>query len=145
MKKLFLSVLPLMLLFLISCKKNSGAKSNEEKLMSGSWKIQAASANGSDVMPLVPSCVKDNKVSFQTGGIGFLSEETDICNPSNETNFLWSLINNDTQLSMSANIIPGGTGAFTIVTLSESSLVLSQESSLIPSPTPVTVVISLVH
>lgn len=128
-----------------SCKKDSQPETREEQMRSGPWVFQSASASGSDVSGFIPACNKDNYISFNTGGIGSIDEKTDVCSPSNAVNFLWSLTNGETKLSMSATIIPGGSGEFNIVSLNSSTLVLSQETSLIPSPTPVTVVVTLVH
>lgn len=114
-------------------------------LKNGAWILVSASANGTDVTSVIPDCVKDNETTFQGAGIGFTLEKANVCSPSYETNFTWTLQNSNTTLSMSATLIPGGSGVFTVVTLNETNLVLSQESSLIPSPTPVTVVATFRH
>ena len=148
MKKYNLPFLTLFFVLLLSssCSKSKNStSSNDTNIKKGSWKIQAASADGTDILSLIPACVLDNEITFQAGGIGVVEEKSNVCTPSNESNFLWSFKNNEAQLSMTASIIPGGTGDFTIVTLNAATLVLSQQSSLIPSPTPVTVTVTLVH
>lgn len=138
--------LPLVLLFLFSgCKKDSAPKTPEDHLKAGVWILVSASANGTDVTSMIPNCVKDNETVFQSGSVGYTLEKTDVCAPSYETTFTWTLQNNNTTLNMSANLIPGGSGTFTVVTINETNLVLSQESSLIPSPTPVVVVATFQH
>lgn len=146
-KRLAHQILPaLILLFSFSaCDKNSEPKTAADFLKTGVWVLASASANGTDITSMIPTCVKDNETVFQTGGVGYTLEKTDVCSPSYETTFTWSLQNNNTTLNMSATLIPGGSGVFTVVAVNETNLVLSQESSLIPSPTPVTVVATFKH
>ena len=131
--------------FSVSCNKKSTKSADEKNITSGSWKIQSVTANGADVSGFVPACVLDNDFTFQSGGVGMLKENANVCSPSNEGNFLWGFNNSRTQLTMTTDLIPGGTSDFTIITLSATTFVLSQESSLVPSPDPVTVTVTLVH
>lgn len=142
-----LTILPaLFLLFTFSaCDKNSEPKTAADYLKTGVWVLVSASANGTDITSMIPSCVKDNETAFQSGGVGYTLEKTEVCSPSYETTFTWALQNSDTRLTMSAALVPGGSGVFTVVSVNETNLVLSQESSLIPSPTPVTVVATFKH
>ncbi|MDX1955082.1 MAG: lipocalin family protein [Chitinophagaceae bacterium] len=130
---------------ILSCQKEGDPpKTRTELLASGAWKLQSATANGSDVTSQVPTCNKDNETTFQSNGTGNLLEKANVCSPSNETNFTWSFQNNETELALSAQLIPSGSGNFTIVTLTETTLVLSQASTLIPGP-PITIVGTFVH
>jgi len=143
LKNIFLPVLAAGLLF--ACNKKTSVSSNEKNITNGPWKIQSVMANGSDASGFIPACVLDNEFTFESGGLGKLAEKANVCSPSNEGNFLWGFNNTQTKITMTADLIPGGSGDFTIVTLNETTLALSQESSLIPSPDPVIVTVTLVH
>ena len=141
---LYLALLTLGLTLGACQKESTPAKTRTELLALGPWKLQSATANGTDVTAQVPSCYKDNETSFQSNGSGNLLEKADVCSPSNETSFTWSFQSNETQLALTAQLIPQGSGNFTIVSLTETTLVLSQASNLIPGST-VTIVGTFVH
>ncbi|MGZ5221823.1 MAG: hypothetical protein ACXWC7_17170, partial [Chitinophagaceae bacterium] len=63
------------------------------------------------------------------------------CNPVTG-NFNWNFTDGETKLHLDATLIPSGSGDFTIVTLNETNLVLSQN---ITSPLPITITITLKH
>jgi len=140
--RLLLISLPLLLL--ISCKKDADPKSMTELLTQDLWKLQSATANGSDVTSQVPDCARDNESQFNANGTGNTYERTNVCTPTTEAAFTWSFQNNETEISMSAQLIPGGSGNFRILTLNETTLVLSQDSNMIPGTT-ITVVGTFIH
>lgn len=144
MKKLFLPFCVL-LLTLVSCEKdNDSQPSRSENLTSGGWKFEKATAGGFDVSSQVPSCYKDNVITFQTGGTGTVTEGADVCVPPADPTFTWSLQNNDTELNLSLVLLPGSSNIFKIVTLNQTNLVLSQDMNLQPFGMT-TVVVTLKH
>lgn len=127
----------LAVLVLPACSKSSGSsKSNTELLTQGSWKFDHATAAGAgDISTLIPSCFKDNVVTFASGGTGTITEGADVCAPSNAGDFTWAFQSNDTQINLSTSLIAGGSGVFDIKSLTETNLVLSQQMTIAPYPT----------
>lgn len=120
---------------LSSCKKNGqDAPTKSENLTRSSWKFSSATAGGIDISnnPDI-SCIKDDVVTFQVNGNGNVNEGANVCNPTTAGNFTWTLQNNETQLVMSSGLFPAGSGTFTIVSLSETTLVISQNVFIPPS------------
>ena len=65
--------------------------------------------------------------------------------PTTAGNFTWAFQNNETELMMSAGLFPAGSGLFNIVTLNETTLVVSQNVFFPPSPTAILVVATYIH
>jgi len=134
MKKQFYSLaIPALfsLLIFTSCSKNDPApalKTKTELLTSSSWKFSAATVGGTDVSGFLQACQKDNILTFTPAGTGTLDEGPTKCNGSDpQTNpFTWNFLTNETQLFISATLFTGGSSTFTLVTLSATQLVLSQ-------------------
>ena len=144
--KLILAFLSTIILF-TACKKDSGnkQKTNTDLLTQASWKFSAASAAGyGDVSSYIPSCYKDNTYAFTSNGSGSVDESTDVCSPSTAGSFSWSFLNNETTLHISTALFQGGSSDFTIVSLSETSLVVSQSMTIAPLPAT-TVQVTFVH
>lgn len=123
---------------IVSCKKKNNAPpppTKTEHLTRSSWQFEKATASGIDVTAMVPACFKDNIITFASNGTGTISEGTIGCVPPAPSVFTWSFQNNETQLSLSAAIITGGSGLFNIITLNETNLVISQDITLPPNPT----------
>lgn len=127
------------------CKKSSQPVTRTSLLTKDTWKFSGATASGLDVSSQIPVCYKDNIIDFMSNGTGTIDEAANVCSPSTATTFGWNFETNETILSMTTNIIPGGTGDFAIDELTETTLKLSQETSLIPAPSPLTIVVTFVH
>ncbi|HEX7844145.1 MAG TPA: lipocalin family protein [Chitinophagaceae bacterium] len=108
-----------------SCGKDGGdSPSKNELIVRSSWKFDKAMYGVLDVSSAVDDCLKDNIITFVTGGTGTMDEGLTKCNTGDPqtVNFTWSI--NDNTLSVTGNIIAGQSGNFTIITLNSSQLVL---------------------
>jgi hypothetical protein len=131
------SFLAFSFLILTSCDKGDdpppppAAKTKTELLTQSAWKYESSNP---DVFSAVPglSCYKDNIVTFSatgsaaTNGTATMNEGTTLCTPTPQANYTWEFQSNGTVLLLNAPLFPGGSPSFTIVTLSETNLVVSQ-------------------
>jgi len=133
---------------LTACKKDSNndkPKTNTDLLTQASWKFSSASASGfGDISSQIPDCYKDNSYTFSSTGQGAVDESTIVCSPSSAGPFTWNFANNETSLHVSTTLFANGSSDFTIISLSETSLVVSQTMTVAPLP-PTTVQITFVH
>jgi hypothetical protein len=128
-----------------SCGKNDNPPpSNTDHITKSSWKFSAAKAGGFDVTAQVPACFKDNTMLFVANGTGTISEGANVCSPASPATFTWVFQNNGTELNMSTPIVAGGSGVFTIVTLNDVILTVSQTMTIAPNP-PTTVELTFIH
>jgi hypothetical protein len=140
MKKLttlFMSLTIGVLIF-SGCKKKhddnpAPVKTKTDHITASSWKFDKAMAGATNVTGFVPACWLDNSAVFAAAGTGTISEGANVCGTSSAGPFTWSFQTNETILVMSAPVIPTGSGTFTIVTLDETSMVLSQVVTLPPA------------
>lgn len=110
------------------------------------WFFQSATASGTDVSSTPQlACFKDNTNTFATSGSFTITEGAIVCAPSTAGNFTWSFMTNETELNLSAPLFPGGSGTFTIVSLTTDNLVLSQNVTIPPSPTAIPVTFTFRH
>jgi major membrane immunogen (membrane-anchored lipoprotein) len=151
MKRLNLAavvVLSISLLF-AACSKsdsNNTSKTKTQLITQGSWKFSSATVNGTDVSSLIQTCQKDNTLTFSaTGGTGTLDEGATKCSASDPqtTPFTWSFTNNESTLHVSQVFFTGGSSDFTIVSLTDTQLVVSQIVNV--SGTMQTAVITFIH
>jgi len=135
MKRKIHFIIPAFLSFFVlavSCKKSSpdtpAEKTKTELITQSTWKFDNAKVGGSDVSALLDACDKDNTVTFSSNGSGIVDEGASQCDPSDPAtvDFTWIFENNETTLFASAPLFPGGNGNFTIISLSSTQLVLSQ-------------------
>lgn len=129
----------------ISCGKDVKVKTKTELITSSSWKFDHATSGGADISPFINACYKDNEVTFSANGNGSFDEGATKCNSGDPQtfNFTWSFMTNETILNVSAAIFAGQSGNFTIITLTETSLVL--EGTVTTSGGNVTAQIFLKH
>lgn len=122
----------------LACDKGGEEKSKTELITQSSWKFDKATAAGfGDVSSYIDACYKDNLITFATNLTGTVNESTVVCSPSSAGNFTWSFQSNESILSISATLFPGGSGNFTLETLNETNLVISQDMTL-PPPVSIT-------
>ncbi|HEY2720258.1 MAG TPA: lipocalin family protein [Chitinophagaceae bacterium] len=125
-----LIVLSAFTLLFVSCKKSSGdkPKTKTDFITEASWKFDNAKVGGADYSSLIQACQKDNTLVFTSNGSGTLDEGITKCNSADpQTNpFTWSFTTNETILHISTVLFTGGSNDFTIVTLNDTQLVLSQ-------------------
>jgi hypothetical protein len=128
-----------------SCDKTDEAPpTNTDYITKSSWKFSSAKAGGFDVTAQVPACFKDNTMTFAINGTGTISEGASVCAPAAPTSFTWTFQNNGTQINLSVPIITGGSTLFTIVTLNDINLVVSQTMTIAPNP-PTNVELTFIH
>jgi Lipocalin-like domain len=131
--------------FPIACKKSSHDKTKAELIAQSPWKFDNAKVAGTDVSAFLDDCDKDNTVIFATNGTGTADEGATKCNAADPqtVSFTWEFQSNETILVASAPLFPGGNGTFTIITLTESQLIVSQDIDV--SGTTQNAVITLKH
>ena len=141
----FLFAFSAIVLCTISCKKSDDPKTKTELLTQGSWKYSSATAGGASADAWVDACYKDNLITFNaTGETGNVNESSTVCSPSTAGNFTWAFKNNETEMTVTANLFPGGSGDISIVSLTETTLVVSQDMTIPPYPTT-NVTVTLTH
>ena len=115
-------------------------------ITSGAWSFDKAFQGTTDVSAQVPICYKDNVVSFTSSTAGTVNNPV-VCTPTDTTpaTFTWSFQSGETVLNVSAALFPGGNNSFNIVTLSETSLVISQDVIIPPLTTPTNVIFHYKH
>ena len=136
------SLLILVAILHINCSKDDNpppaAKTKTELITAASWKFEK-------IEPALAEsyieCFKDNITTFLADGKGTCPDSGVQCDPPTG-NFNWNFTDNETKLHLDATLIPSGSGDFTIVTLNETNLVLSQN---ITSPLPATITITFKH
>ncbi|HEX2606639.1 MAG TPA: lipocalin family protein [Flavisolibacter sp.] len=156
MKKLLLVALSG--LVFTACKKNDSGTTVQTKsdlLAKGTWKFESggidANKDGNvDInfasIGTIPDCTLDNTITFSAGGTGIVSEGATRCDPSNppSTPFNWSFSNSETTLNLSGNALLGLSGQFKVITLSDTRLSLSKDTT-VPVFNNVAVVVNLQH
>jgi hypothetical protein len=122
---------------------NPTPKTKTQLISSSPWVFQSATASGTDIsnQPQL-ACFKDNSVTFTAAGMYTVNESTNVCSPSTAGTFAWSFQSAETVLQLASPLIPNGTGTFTIVSLNETNLVLSQDVNF---PPLTTVVVTFKH
>lgn len=120
-------------LFVSSCGKDENPpapKTKTELLTQGTWKFKSASAAGTDVSNQAPpfnACRKDNILTFTAAGAGTIDEGATKCASGDPQTspVTWSFLSNETMLRVSVPLFPNTGNDFTLVSLSETELVVS--------------------
>ena len=137
-----------LIVVLPSCDKDDddppSTKTKTELLTTGTWKFSTATSSGADVSSQIPACIRDNTYTFAVAGTGTLNEGATKCNSADPqtSNFTWNWASNETVLHVSTVLLPGGNNDFTVVSISETQLVISQ---VINVGIPLTVLVTLIH
>ena len=133
-----------------SCSKNDDdntppAKTKTELIAKAPWKFSDAKVGGISVAAFLQACQKDNSLAFIAAGTGTADEGLTKCNVADpQTNaFTWSFQTSETVLFVSTPFFTGGSSTFTIVSLTETELVVSQNITV--SGTTQNAVITFVH
>jgi len=136
---------------LTSCQEDDNLpviKTKTQLITTGSWNFDKATTGTPpvDISINVPACYKDNVVRFTSATNGAVDNPV-VCTPTDVTpaTFTWSFQTGETVLSLNAPLFPGGSNDFNLVSLSETSLVISQNVTIPPSPTPTNVVFYYKH
>lgn len=133
-----------------SCSKDNddpapAGKTKTELLVKSSWKFSDAKVGGASVAAFLQACQKDNVATFVASGTGTADEGLTKCNGADPqtTPFTWNFQTNETILFVSTPLFTGGSSSFTIVSLTETELVVSQNMTI--SGSTQNVVITFIH
>jgi len=146
---LFASIFAFFLILNSSCSKDDdtppAGKTKTELISQSAWKFSDAKVGGVSVAAFLQACQKDNILTFLAAGTGTADEGATKCAPGDlqATPFTWSFQTSETVLSVSTPFFTGGSSTFTIESLTETELVVSQNISV--SGTPQNAVITFVH
>lgn len=135
---------------LFSCQPDDNLpviKTKTELITQGSWSFEKAThATLGDISSQIPACYKDNVVRFTSATNGTITN-TVVCTPTDTTpaTFIWSFQSGETVLNLNSPLFPGGSNNFNIVSLTETSLAISQDIVVPPNPVAVNVVFYYKH
>jgi hypothetical protein len=144
---LLLSSAAIIFLFITGCGKEKDpapAKTKTQLISQASWKFDHATSSGMDISSLINACFKDNVATFTAAGAMTLDESTTVCSPSYAGPYTWAFQSSETILHLSAPIFTGGSNDFTVVSVTETNMVLSQVMTVAPNP-PTTVEVTFKH
>jgi hypothetical protein len=139
----------------ISCGKDStNGPSTMELITSSPWKFSRATANGLDVSAFVDQCIKDNLLTFTVAtpnNTGNMNEGASKCNAADpqQVEFTWTFDESFQKMAITSvgggaiPLLPGGGNEFTLVSVNQTQMVLSQTVTFAGTSQAVQVV--LVH
>ena len=134
------------LFILPACQKDNenppAQKTKTESITQASWKFSAATVSGVDASGYLQACQKDNIYTFVAAGTGTIDEGASKCNSGDPQTspFTWNFLSNETMIHISTVLFSGGSNDFTLVSLSATQLVASQNY-----PPYGTIVVTFVH
>ncbi len=143
------TIFALSLIVVTGCDKDDDntptPKTKTELVSQSTWVFSGAVVGTTDVSPLLQACQKDNTLTFVASGSGTLDEGASKCNMSDpQTNsFSWNFASAETVLHISTVLFSGGSSDFTLVSLSETTLVVSQDITV--SGTTQTAIVTFIH
>jgi hypothetical protein len=114
-----------------SCNKKDSTpvvpKTKTELLVLGAWKFKGATSGGSDISGSLQACQKDNIMTFLAAGTGSVDEGPAKCNAADpQINPLtWNFASSETILHVSATLFSNTGNDFTLISLTETELVVS--------------------
>jgi hypothetical protein len=113
----------------------------------GTWKFSNAKIGSIDVSAGVSACQKDNIATFNINGTGSIDEGPTKCAAGDPqtSNYTWAFQTSETQLFISTPLFTGGSSLFTLVSLTATQLVVSQNMTVPGFPTPQTVTVTFIH
>ncbi|MEO5948702.1 MAG: hypothetical protein ABIP79_17940 [Chitinophagaceae bacterium] len=129
MKKCFFTLASsffLALVILSSCQKDvdtPDTKTKTELLSQGTWKYKSATVSGSAYS--IPACQQDNIYTFLATKMGSMDEGATKCNINDPSPvpFTWSFESGETSILFSVPLF--GANSVTLVSISQTELVLS--------------------
>ena len=141
-----LTYLAAILFILSACQKDNedppAQKTKTELISQASWKFSSATVSGVDASGYLQACQKDNIYTFVAAGTGTIDEGPSKCNSGDPQTspFTWNFLSNETMIHISTVLFSGGSNDFTLVSLSTTQLVASQNY-----PPYGTIVVTFVH
>lgn len=118
------------LAFLFSaCDKDdnpANPKSKEELIAQGTWKFKSASTSSGPYSSFA-TCQTDNVLDFNINGTAIVDEGLTKCNAADPQSvpYTWSLINNKTEVQLSAPLFTDSGTMLTLVSVTETQLVVT--------------------
>jgi hypothetical protein len=145
-----------------ACDKNDDKdkeKTNTDKITLAAWKFDKASLDvnkdGTGDFPVpdseIEACERDNLITFKADNTGTVDEGPTKCATSDPQSvpFVWTFKTNETVINFPTAILAGVDGDVTIVSLTETSMVLKREVDGVPvllSPTgKANIILTLKH
>ena len=131
-----------------SCTDKGGTtpppKTRTELITTGTWRFGSATWGSIDAGPALQACQKDNKLTFVLSS-GTIDEGATKCNASDPqtTPFTWNFLNSESELNISTPLFTGGSNTFTIVTLTEVELTISQSFTYAGQTKPL--IVTFIH
>ncbi|MEO6610970.1 MAG: lipocalin family protein [Chitinophagaceae bacterium] len=127
-------------LLISSCDKkdDAPAKTKTQLVTQSSWIFQSAFWGSTDVSnqdPPFKTCRKDNIITFTSAGGGTVTEGAIACSPPEPITFTWSFTNGETILHVNTPLYPGTGNDFTVISISETLLVLQASYTPTVGPT----------
>lgn len=146
---------PVLVILLAACHREKPQKSRTEIITASPWKYYQAGLdldnNGTiDTTlraDLLPVCYTDNMLTFKADSIGILDENINRCLPSRPqtSSFTWYFLNNETEIFMSAMLLPLFEGTFKIVELTDTKFSITRLVGVHGFPSYLTYVVVYVH
>jgi hypothetical protein len=112
-----------------SCNKDENPpapKTKTQLLTQSTWKFKSATVGGLDFSTL-QQCQKDNIITFTTAGTGTIDEGATKCNVTDPPTspLTWNFASGETILQVSVPLFSGLGNNFTLISLTETELVVS--------------------
>jgi hypothetical protein len=114
---------------------NSGTKTKTDLLVQNTWKFDNVKVAGVDASSYLEDCDKDNVLTFVNNGAGTADEGATKCDAADPQTvpFTWAFQNSETELKADVPLFPLGNDTFTLVSLTETQLVVSQDIDIFGS------------
>jgi hypothetical protein len=122
-------------------------KTKTQLLTQATWKFKSATVGGTDYSSSLLVCQKDNIYTFLVTGTGTLDEGPTKCNPVTDPQtspLTWNFASGETILHISVSLFSGLGNDFTLVSLTETELIISIVYTP-PAGPSLTVVITFQH
>ena len=141
---------------LTACKKDDDkAKTNTEKISLAAWKYDKAeidaNKDGTGDFPVpdseIEACERDNLITFKADNTGTIDEGPSKCNSTDPQSmpFSWAFKTNETVINFPTAIVAGVDGDVTIVSLTESAMVLKKAVDGVPVFGSANIILTLKH
>ena len=114
-----------------SCNKSEDPppppKTKTQLLTQSTWKFKSATASGTDISSQLQTCQKDNILTFAAAGTGTVDEGATKCNAIDPqiSSLTWNFASGETILHVSTSLFAGTGNDFTLISLTETELVVS--------------------
>jgi hypothetical protein len=128
LKQIKWAVMLVLIVGFAACGKEEDPPPTKTQLLtSASWKFKSASVSGVDITNQLQACQKDNVYTFNSSGSSAMDEGATKCNAADpqSTSGTWSFASNETIINLASPLFTGGGTSLTVVTLSETELIVS--------------------